>query len=153
MAYLSLVPSLLAILPSSTAHFCLLVPLLRSKLEPNCAIIHSHRQTPSQLHLVVVFHYPCARDATPWIDVMADATDHYGDQCWPTSHADFPPHDKQTSSSSNVVRPSPIKPFTCFRGDCGSVWVSLLYVSMNCCIMCMGSIILGARQRGLSLWI
>jgi len=151
MAHLSIVPSLLAILPSSTAHFCRLVPLLRPKLAPNCLSIHSHRQTPSKLHLVVVFHYPCASYATPWIDVMADATDHYGDQCWPTSRVNFPPHDEQTSSSSNAVRPSPIKPFSCFKGTCGSVWVSLMYFSINCCIMGMGYIILGTRQRGFSL--
>jgi len=153
MAYLSLVPSLLAILSSSTAHRCLLIPLLRPKLAPNCPIIHSHRQTPSQLHLIVVFHYLCARYAPPWIDVIADATDRYGDQCWPTSRVDFRPHDEQTSSSSHAVRPSPIKRFSCFRGACGSVCISAMYFSMNCCIMYMGYIILGARQRGFSLWI
>jgi len=153
MAYLSFAPSLLAILSSSTTHCCLLILLLRPKLAPNCPIIHYHGQTPSQLHLVVVFHYPCARYATPWIDLITYATDHYGDQCRPTSHVDFAPHDEETSSSSNAVRPSSIKAFSCFRGACGSVWVSLMYFSMNCCIMCMGYIILGATQRGFSLWI
>jgi len=55
------------------------------------------------------------------------------------------------SSPSGPIAPSRINSFLCLRGACGRVWVSLLYVSMNCFLTCLEYIILGTRQGGFFL--
>jgi len=57
------------------------------------------------------------------------------------------------SSPTGPLWPSRITRFFCLRTACGRVWVSLLYVSMNSFVTCLGYIILGARGGGFLLWI
>ena len=71
---LSVVASLLAILPSPTSWFPPVAPLPLLKLVPYCPIIYSDRQTPPRLCAVVVVHYLHAGCPTLWIDVMTVPT-------------------------------------------------------------------------------
>jgi len=57
------------------------------------------------------------------------------------------------SSPSGPVRPFQIKPYFCFKVACRRVWVSLLYVSMNCLRTGPRYMILGASRGGLFLWM
>jgi len=57
------------------------------------------------------------------------------------------------STLSGLVSPSQMNPFFHFRGACGRVWVSLLYIFMNCFLTFSGYIILYARQGGFFLSI
>ena len=65
----------------------------------------------------------------------------------------FSPVDDHLSSPSGPERALAKPSFLLFLGACGSVWVSLLYVSMNCLLTCLEYIILDARRGGFFLWI
>ena len=65
----------------------------------------------------------------------------------------FSPVDDYPSSQSGPERALAKPSFLFFWGACGRFWVSLLYVSMNCLLTCLGYIILGARRAAFFLWI
>ena len=134
MACLSVVASPFAILPSSSSRFCPLAPLLLQKLAPYCPIILSDRQSPPGLRPVVVLHYLRDWCPTPWIDVITGATVHLWLQMSAHKSSGFLP---QRRSHILPLGPSRINPFFCFRGACRRVWVSLLYLSMNCFFTCL----------------
>jgi len=74
MACLLFVASLLAILPSASSGFCPLTRLLLLQLAPYCHFILPDCWSTPPLCLVLVLHYLDSWWATPWIDVITDAT-------------------------------------------------------------------------------
>ena len=73
MACLSVVATLLAILPSPSSRFCPLAPLLLQQLAPYYLLILPDPSSTSRLRPVVVLHYLRAWGPTPWIDVITGA--------------------------------------------------------------------------------
>jgi len=137
MARLSVVASLFAILPSPTSRFCPLAPLLLQKLAPYCLLILPDRSSPPRLRPVVVLHYLRAWCPTPWIDVITGATVRLWLQMSAHKSSGFSRHGDHSSSHSGPVGPSRSILSFVFRGACRRVWVSLLYVSMNCFLTCL----------------
>ena len=149
MASLSVVASLFAILPSPTSRFCPLALLLLQQLVPYCLLILPDRSSTPGLRPVVVLHYLHAWCPTPWIDVITGAPVRLWLQCRPTSPVVFSRNGDHTSSHSGPFGPSRANSFFCFRGACGRVWVSLLYVSMNCFLSCLRYYCLRCWARGI----
>ena len=151
MAPLSVVASQFAILPSSPSRFCPLAPLLLQKLAPYCLSIlprssYSSSVTPSG----GIALPPCL------VSNSLDRCNYRRDRMVTMSAhktSGFPSLRDHTTLRLGPYRAFAKQSFLSFRGACGRVWVSLLYVSMNCFLTCLGNIILGARRGGIFLWI
>jgi len=172
MAHLSVVASPFAILPSPPSRFCPLAPYctfswhLTAKTPPWLA---PYCYSPAGTLLLLLYLplrsvdpssvTPSRGIALPlWL--LSNALDRCNDLGNRVSGYSGP-----TVSVFSLVDDhsfTPLRPafpvlvqswFLSFCGACRRVWVSLLYISMNCLLTCLGYIILGARWGGFFLWI
>ena len=148
MARLSVVASRFAILPSPASRFCPLAPLLLQQLAPYCRLILPDRSSSPRLRPVVVLHYLPAWCPTPWIDVITGATIRLWLRMSAHKFSGFLSSRRSLFLPLRPCRAFAINPFFCFWGACRRVWVSLLYVSMNCFLTCLRYIVLDARRGG-----
>jgi len=114
MAWVSVVASPFAILPSPSSRFCPLAPLLLQQLGPYCLLILPDCSSTPRLRPVVVLHYLRAWFATPWIDVITSATVCLWLQCRPTSPVVVSRNGDHPSSPSAPIWHSRVNPVFCF---------------------------------------
>jgi len=133
MACLSVVTSMLAILPSPISWFFPPAPLLLPDLAHYWRIILPDPQIPLRLPPVVVLHYLRSSCPTSWFDVQP---------CEPV-WSSLPAHKLAgflTSLLAPILHPTALVftfSFISFRGPCGTVMVFLLYVSIYCFLTCL----------------
>jgi len=73
----------------------------------------------------------------------------YDYRCQPTGPVVFSHDGDHISSPWGPVGPQRTSPCICLRGACGRVWVSLLYVSMNCLLTFLRYYCLRYQARGI----
>ena len=138
MPCLWVVASPFAILPSSTSWFCPLELLLLQKLAPYCMSIlpqwsYSSAVTPSRGIALPPCLVSNALDRCNYRRDLTFMVTNVGPQVqwFSLVTAITHPHPRALAALCE-----PILSFV-FRGACGRVWVTLLYLSMNCFLTCI----------------